>query len=384
MQCRVCSSATSAAIFHSPPRSVIAIAKPIDSPLNVYACEVCGHGQSDDIDFDLFYDRDYQFQLTSLEHDQLHAVVDGKNVFRSDLQAKIVLEMVDFPDGARILDYGAAKASTLRKICDTRPDLVAYVFDVSKDYDSLWGKWIPKERQASYQIPAQWKANFDVVTAYFVLEHVDKPNEMVAAISEVLRSSGKLFLIVPNPIENYSDFAVIEHVNHFTRSSLYHLLDANGFHIEQHTTEKFFGAHVVVARKMQNSVCERPEINPMTDFQQLRTVADFWNNAQTHVREVAGHSLNRPCAIYGAGVYGSYIATRLEGYLKPLCFVDRNPHLWGPSEFGIPIVAPENLPSEVEMIFAGVNPFKARAILKDVPEWRNRAIEIVYLDGDGL
>ncbi len=77
MQCRVCRASITALLFHSAPRSVIGVTRPIDAALNVYACERCGHGQSDDIDFDRFYDRDYRFQLTSLEHDQLHAVVNA-------------------------------------------------------------------------------------------------------------------------------------------------------------------------------------------------------------------------------------------------------------------------------------------------------------------
>ena len=227
MQCRVCHSKATSLIFHSAPRSVISIRRPTDAALDVFVCNNCGHCQSGDIDFKKFYDSDYRFQLSSDEHDELHAIVDNEKIFRTDLQARIALEMVKFPRDGRILDYGAAKATTLRKICNKRLDLVPHVFDVSEDYRSLWKEWIPLENQASYDTPKSWQGTFDTVTANFVLEHVEQPNQIVANISALLKQDGHLFLLVPNPVENYSDYVVTEHVNHFTKSSLEYLLNAN-------------------------------------------------------------------------------------------------------------------------------------------------------------
>jgi hypothetical protein len=37
---------------------------------------------------------------------------------------------------------------------------------------------------------------------------------------------------------------------------------------------------------------------------------------------------------------------------------------------------------DVDLVFSGVNPLKARAIVSDIPEWRGRSVEIVFLDED--
>src|SRR5262245_57355426 len=115
MFCRICGSATDR-IFHSAPPSVISISKVIQLHISVYVCASCGHGQSDDIYFRNFHDREYRFQLESRDHDELHAVVEGKKIYRTELQANITSELLDAPIGAKILDYGALKAKTLRKV----------------------------------------------------------------------------------------------------------------------------------------------------------------------------------------------------------------------------------------------------------------------------
>jgi len=366
-------------IFHSPPRSIIAITKPINAAVNVYLCEHCGHAQSDDIDYKKFYDRDYRFQLLSSDYDELHAIVDKKRIYRTDLQAQIAAELLDVPSGAKVLDYGAAKGATLRKVLSQRTDLVPYVFDVSDAYTPLWNEWITKERQAEYSIPPSWIGTFNAILNFFVLEHVANPNEVVGQISELLRPGGLCIFAVPNPLDNYSDFAVLEHVSHFTQSSLAALLRQNGLEIEYYSSERFFGAHVVRVRKRPVDISSNLNCKIRAETARLKAVADFWAGAQIRLRDAAQANAGNPCAIYGASVYGSYIATRLEGCANLRCFVDRNPHMWGKSEFGIPIVGPDQLPADVRLIYAGVNPLKARDILADVPEWRGRSIETIFL-----
>jgi len=381
MLCRICDNVAEH-IFYSAPRSILAITRPVDVAINVYACRRCGHAQSEDIDFEKFYDREYQFQLESQDHDELHAVVNGHKIYRTDLQADIAQRLVSLKKNAKVLDYGAAKGRTLSKIYSTRPDLEPYLFDVSSDYAPLWSEWLDAGHQATYQIPKEWAGRFDAAFCFFVLEHVQKPTAVLREIADLLIADGLLFLTVPNPLENYSDFTVLEHVSHFTRGSLSAALAKNGFKIEQYSADVFFGAHVVVARKVGESEARGVATeDSVEDWKHLKDIADFWTKAERKLKQVASDGSGRPSAIYGASVYGSYIATRLEGRAEIRCFVDRNEHLWGESRFGIPIVGPSELPEDVTRIYAGVNPLKARSILKDVPEWRGREMEIIFLEG---
>ena len=87
------------------------------------------------------------------------------------------------------------------------------------------------------------KKKFDVVTAHQVLEHVEKPDEFVKMIKEVLNPGGVLHLELPNnnsltsKIRQFSpklsnDFGFIQppmHLRAFSKKSLSYLLNQNNF-----------------------------------------------------------------------------------------------------------------------------------------------------------
>jgi SAM-dependent methyltransferase len=375
LPCRVCGADVSC-IFHSDAPSIMGITHPVDEPLSVYLCENCGHGQSDNIDFDQYYSKEYRFELQSAEHDQLTAVVDGVKIYRADVQVQAVLTLLDIPRHARILDYGAAKASTLKKLCAQRPDVIPSVFDVSEEYAVLWDEWIPKDRQAFYKVPQDWSGQFDAVLCFFALEHVEKPNDIYADLARLLAPGGKILFVVPNPLANVGDFVVLEHVNHYTQSSIARLAENASLRIVDYSDQLFPGAHVVVASREGEQVTRVS--TSAEEIDRMKAAALFMRELQMRVIEKAKDG--KPAVIYGAGVYGNYIATRVERYGVVKAFVDRNPQLWGMSDFGIPVVGPENLPEGVGIVYAGVNPLRARDWLSNIPEWAEKSIEIVYLD----
>ena len=348
----------------------------IDMPTRVYACAVCGHVQSEDLaDVQKFYDTDYRISLESSEHDQLYAVVKGKPIFRTDRQAELVLETVKLPQGALVLDYGAAKAATL-KDCGSSSGFEAARFDVSNDYISHWRSWVPEGQYATYVLPKAWQLTFDLVTAHFVLEHVSKPHEMLRAIRQMLKPNGVLFLSVPDFVQNPGDLIVVDHLNHFTPASLERALFDAGFSEVEFAHGAFDGALVISAKAERGLRTVSQAVS--TGVKSAREVAAFWSKADASLVDIEVPS--KKIAIYGAGFYGSFIATRILKRADVICFVDRNPHLVMKPHMGLPVVLPKDLPAEVETIYAGVNPRAARSILQNIPEWAGRSLELRYLD----
>ena len=233
-KCRVCGSAVTQ-LFYSSPRSILGIARPVFAEVLVSGCKNCGHAQSEDINFAKFYDDEYRFQLSSQEFDELVAVVDARKMYLATSRPRSRWTFWTCRL-AGALDHGAAKAATLRKICASRPGLIPHVYDVSADYRSEWDEWLPRHQQAIHELPDEWNGSFDVIQSFFVLEHVGDPNAALGTISSMLAPEGQLLLIVPNPIENVSDFVVFEHVSHFTQSSLTRALCANGLAVEQYSS----------------------------------------------------------------------------------------------------------------------------------------------------
>ena len=383
--CRVCAATIDEPDYKAPAPSITSIGTSVPCGLEVFVCRNCAHAQSSELqNLEGYYDTDYHISLSSDDHDQIYEIVEKREVFRTDKQCELVRSFVELAPTMTVLDYGAGKATTLRKICSERNGLRPHVFDVSRSYAAHWQGWIESADCATYELPSKWSQHFDVVTAHFVLEHVAEPLDILRQIKGVLKPGGQLFMSVPNIFANTGDLLVADHINHFTPNSLRVALAKTGFEIEVYEDDTYRGAFVVVARAREESTIEldgggaaRPE-----EIRPLIVIADFWTDASARIARAARMHTGERCVIYGAGFYGSFIATRLEADAEIACFVDRNPYVRSQPHMGRPVVAPEDLPPDVSVVYAGLNPAHARSILADVEEWRGRKLEMVFLSDD--
>jgi SAM-dependent methyltransferase len=325
-----------------------------------------------------FYDTQYRISLQSDQHDQLYEVREGQPIYRTQRQAEI-LAAIELPPKARILDFGAAKGSTLRALLLSRPDLRPSIFDVSSDYVRFWQGWVPESEQAIHHIPPNWQGRFDLVTAHFVLEHVVDPAETLQRLTELLAPGGKLFFTVPDPLSNTGDFLVVDHVNHFTASSLVKTCEASGLVPLTLSGDLFRGAYVVIAESATASApsLDRDQSDVASDIHLALDALAFWTKALESLDNEQLTNIQVPTAIYGAGFYGALISARLKS--PPICFLDRNKHLQGSEYLGVSVVAPEACPDSVRRIYPGLNPKHARSILANADAWMPHHARIHFL-----
>ncbi|WP_072393218.1 methyltransferase domain-containing protein [Hyphomicrobium sp. CS1GBMeth3] len=370
--CRVCREAISAPAYERPAPALTSISTLIDVPTRVFVCDCCGHAQCHDLpDIHAFYDRDYRISLASDDHDQVFAVhADGTIIYRTDHQAEIALGLLDLPEGARVLDYGAAKSDTLRKVHAARPDIQPHVFEVSSDYVAAWQGWIPDAAQAVYSVPASWHGRFDAVMSHFVIEHVPDPVGFIRSISELLRLGGTLLLSLPDVSANPGDMTVADHLNHFSEASLRRALVAGGFLPTTIDSASFPGAFFAVAIRTDEPPAGGAHAHEAVE--RAHQICAFWRQAAANLDEQGARFAGRKAAIYGAGFYGSWIYSRVSTRVAPAAFLDRNPHLQGGSHFGVPVLPPERIPDDIEVLFIGLNPLKAKDVIAVQP-WLNRA-----------
>lgn len=388
MLCRVCAGEMGEPIYERAPPGITSLSTLIDVATCVRACPWCAHAQAPDLpDLSAFYDQEYRISLLSDDHDQLYECNDGRPLYRTQHQAALVLEACAPPRGARVLDYGAAKASTLRRIGECRPDIVAHVFDVSRDYQPFWKGWIAPEHQATYTVPEEWHGTFDLVTAHFVLEHVADPVSMLSGLAVLLKPDGEVFLSVPDVLANPADLLVVDHLNHFTRASLSLAFAKAGIELSSLSSGNFRGAFTAVGRRMTNADA-KPWQAGEEDLEAIRNLATTWQRYARVLDASARFAEGKAVAIYGAGVYGTFIAAQTKDRFRPLCFLDQNQHLHGAVHLGIPVQYAGTPPREIELVFAGLNPKIARSVLE---AWKIKAgrpdLSVVYLDQsvpDGL
>jgi SAM-dependent methyltransferase len=308
-----------------------------------------------------YYAHNYPIGLGSEDDDQLYEMRDGNPVFRTDHQAQMLVDLVDWRPGARVLDHGCAKSSTFRKALPKLPGIELCLYDVSDRYRRYWDELIPPVRQAVNHLPSEWSGRFDVVTSFFSLEHIVQVREVLAQITALLAPQGQLYLVVPDVFENRGDFVVIDHVNHFTSRSLVRLLADAGLGINWVRKSVHRGALVALACKSGVSTAmSLPESDG-----DITAIANWWSEVVNRMLAIEKKSTGE-VAIYGAGFYGSFIYATLHDKSRVRCFLDENPNLQGQKHLGVPVLRPIDCPASVQDLWIGLNPTHAIRVMASV------------------
>lgn len=379
MHCNVCHTKLSEPLYEAPSdHALTSLCELRLGRVRVWLCPSCGHLRGEALpDTHDYYESNYRILLDHEDEDQIYSVQDGHILYRTDHQVATLLSKLDVPNGARVLDYGCAKASTPRRLLTSRSDLQMHLFDVSDMYLGHWQQFLSQERWAMHDTPAEWQGYFDVVTSFFALEHIPDPLETVRSIGALLSNSGVFYGIVPDTFGNVADFAVIDHVNHFTDVSLHTLLTGAGFTDIYIDADSHRGALVFTAHKT-GSPSQCPDL--VSSLTASRQLADYWTTLGDRIcaAEAAGNGL--PAAIYGSGFYGAYISSVLDAPDQVEFFLDASPFQQGKKLFGKAILPPPKLPAHIRLLYIGLNPKIARAAVAEMGWLQGRNLQLVFLD----
>lgn len=363
-------------------QSITSLSQIYNGATVVYLDETIGHLQTQEItSIDTYYDVQYEFFNQSDEDDILYKVVDGKKIFRQQHQIDTLLKKVTISAGMKVLDYGCAKGTVMKRLVTQRPDVIPHLFDVSQMYVRLWEQFLPTQQYASYQPKAEWTNTLDLVTSFFAFEHTPNPLKELATIKSLLKVGGVVYLIVPNVFENIGDFIVADHVHHYSEVSLRYMLAKAGFETLEIDATSHFGAFIAVAQKTtEDSIFYTPEPTLLASINaQCKEIANYWNGLQNKIREFEHTHSSQKSAIYGAGVYGNFIATCLQKSENLQYFIDQNPLLHHTKMQEKTVLKPEELPSDVKTVYVGLNPIIARKVIADITVWGSESINYLFL-----
>lgn len=384
LNCNLCDTPLADKLYDSgSAKSLTSLCTAHEGRTQVYVCQSCAHVQSIAMDnIDAYYDDSYDILVDSEEEDQIYEVVAGQMVYRTEHQVRVLRDKVTLASGMKILDYGCAKSATMRTLSRQIPGLEVHLFDVSDRYRPFWDKFIPAERGATFELPADWQGRFDVVTSFFSLEHMAQPQDALGKIAALLKTGGTFYGIVPNVLSNTADLIVVDHVNHFTPPSLAYLLRANGFEVQEISDSAHRGALVFIARKLAQPAAAQPpaqtEVHAIA--QTARQIADFWQQAGARVQAFEQTlAADVPVALYGAGFYGAFIVSWLRQPQRIRCIIDQNAFLQGRQLHGVPVIAPADLPTDITTLLVGLNPAHAHQIVGDIPAFAGRSLNCFYL-----
>ncbi len=383
IQCNVCQTAFGAPVYQTVNgRSITTLRRFLPSDTRVYFCEKCGHVQTQEIeDLKQYYAESYDLLLGSAEEDELYQIRDGKPVFRFDHEVAVLLSKVDLIQRPLILDFGCGKGAVLGKLRSHVPALQPHFFDVSPGYRPFWEKISPPECGAVFEIPEDWNGKFDLITSFFSLEHVSAPVADLERIHALLKPEGLFYFIVPNLFSNRAEMIVVDHINHFSLTSLEYLLKATGFEAVEVDAHSHEGGIIVVARK--GRVESSPSVSGAQVAQirsQVQGIAHYWSTIGERVRRFEGDRRSESkVGVYGAGFYGAFLASQLQNPEKVVGFFDRDPHKWGKTLLDKEILDPATKDEEVGVVYVALNPDTAQASIASVEAWKGKGIEYFFL-----
>ena len=385
-KCNVCESTIKKSFYKSHGEtSITSMGEICNQNLVIYRCDNCSHVQTNPLEnIEEYYDQSYKILINSDEEDQIYMDKSGNKTFRIDHQVDTLLKKIKVPEHAKVLDYGSGKGATLRKLVEKNDSIIPHLFDVSNDYKTFWKKFAEPGNCATYKLSHEWSERFDLVLSFFALEHVENPIEFVKDIYSVLNNDGCFYGIVPNMYDNIGDFAVIDHVNHFSENSLNYLFQENGFSDISIDSESHYGAYIVCAKKTKKS--SRKTIAHIKNNDTYISLSDkirvFWSDIDQAILNFENRNSDEPKAIYGSGFYGAYIAAKLKRMDTVKCFLDQNPHRQGLSFFNKPVLPIDKLPSEVKSILVGLNPETAKRSISHIEHLLGNRKKFFFLKND--
>ncbi len=227
MQCLLCQSP---AHWLKPviqlTQAIASDCSPVAHPATVLQCQHCGHYQK-------LLSTDYLQQVASIyQRYTPYSLNDGKEQLSFSAQVPFsrcqqilsnCVDLLPIPTDATFLDIGTGSGAMLQAVDSLQLAWQKSAQDVSDDKAGL----LTQQHQLSAfyaggieTIPSQ----FDVVTLIHVLEHIAEPGVFLQALSACLSNSGSAIIQVPDITSNYWDFAIFDHVSHFSPSALFGLL----------------------------------------------------------------------------------------------------------------------------------------------------------------
>jgi SAM-dependent methyltransferase len=348
MPCSACGGPLTEVYSSTSDVSVTSVAALVPGRTVVSACARCGHAETAPIlDATTYYDTEYKIGASSAEEDDLYAIVDGRHVLRSEHMARVFLEKTARFHPEKVLDYGCGKSLLARRAMSLDPRLDFFLVDVSHDYEQFWRTFRPSDKCAVLDTPPAWDASFDCVTSLFALEHVPSPRESLTRIRRLLREGGILYAVVPDMYSaNRMDLLVIDHLHHFTTTSMHCCLAASGFELVDLDRHSHQQASIVLARAVTDAA---PPVTPdpqevAAGIRYVHELADYWRSVEQRLREFEDRALASGVTrlfIYGAGAVGAYLHSRVRDKRPIAAFIDANVHKQRRTCGGLPVLAPE-------------------------------------------
>jgi len=194
------------------------------------------------------------------------------------------------------------------------------------------------------------EASADAVVAYYVLEHVIAPRDWLAELASYLKPGGILIVEVPNFITHPEDSLNMEHLLHFTPSSLKRILAACGFEVVETPSATMSYGQAAVARLTGEANLPPAPPDAVAEAkaaydrarQAREARAEATQRAVTQAQDLAPGP-DTPVFVWGANEYAERAAPLLATHFKTVEVLDKSESKLGKpfADLNAPITHPD-------------------------------------------
>jgi len=267
-------------------------------------------------------------------------VASGRPRRRSDVLMERLAGTRGLPAVGTALDVGCGNGVTLISMSTLFPQWALNGFELSEGARPRLERIPGFEQLYTTSLPAIGR-QFDLVTMIHSLEHFPSPKEALESVWDLV-GDGHLFIEVCDFDQNPFDILVADHVIHFSRMSLHHLLGLSGFSQISSTTDWVHKEISCLAR----GGAGREEF-PGSD---RAASIDVWKRTSQHVAwlramiEAARNLASglKPFGIFGTSIAATWVGSQLDG--KIAFFVDEDESRVGKVHLERPILRPTDVP----------------------------------------
>lgn len=361
--CEICNSSKNKKIYHQ--RFILPTQYYFHSGYDVAICKKCGFAFADNIPNQAFFEAYYKGMSKKTFY------IKNK-VFKKEKNSNYEKEM------NKRLKYSFSCFKKFLSKEDQILDLGCYTGELMKilkdhGYKNLLGvdpsDYAVKVAKARYDIRVvkasifddlRYLGKFDFIIINHVLEHIKNLNEFLQKVKNLLSDKGRVYIEIPDADnffisqsnkylpehqEAFQQFS-IEHINFFTKRSLYNLMKSNGFF-----KLKLQSKVSVIA--ILSSVWEEQEINQ--DVYGKKNLAVYIKNSKKLLLKLQNkidriNKNYKEIYVWGAGLHTQRLLA-LTNLIKTNihAFVDSDPNYYQANLINKSIISPNKLVKEVNL-----------------------------------
>jgi SAM-dependent methyltransferase len=239
----------------------------------------------------------------------------------------------------RLLDFGCGNGAMLAAFSDEWPDWDLYGSDLN-DKSIATLQTIPRFKELFIAPIDNIRGRFDLISLIHSLEHLPEPLGMLRQLGSLLESSGRLFVQVPDAIQNPYDFLVADHLMHFTADILQFLSRLAGY--ETHLlSDRVLVKELswIGSPERESSNDRRAAADPGIGAALVERNVKWLTEQLSNAGAISGNS--RCFGIFGTSISATWLAGALTEHVA--FFVDEDPARVGRTHLGRPIRHPTEI-----------------------------------------